>query len=126
MTTAHQVIYLLLAHFISAFLFQSDVMASQKGKHFAWFMLHAMIYVASLFFIMLLGMVIFENFTWSMVWRFILINAVTYPIIGFTMSSVNAESKERKQHYLLSIGMGFEQLLHVLVLIYSLSYLLEK
>jgi len=121
---AHKIVYLLLAHFISAFLFQSDVMVSQKGKHFSWFMLHAIIYVISLFFIMLLGMVVFENFTWSVVWRFVLINALTYSITGFIMSTVNAESKERKQYYILNIGMGFEQLLHASVLIYSLSYLL--
>jgi hypothetical protein len=75
---------------------------------------------------MLLGMVVFENFTWSLVWRFVLINALTYSVAGFIMSTVNAESKERKQHYMLSIGMGFEQLLHASVLIYSLSYLLGR
>lgn len=122
----NQIIYLLVGHFISAFLFQSDVMASQKGKHLSWFLLHAMIYVVSLFFIMLLGMVVFDSFTWSLVWRFVLINALTYSVAGFIMSTVNAESKERKQHYMLSIGMGFEQLLHASVIVYSLSYLLGK
>jgi len=75
---------------------------------------------------MLLGMVMFEDFTWSVIWRFILINALTYSVSGFIMSTVNAESKERKQHYALSIGMGFEQLLHASVLIYSLSYLIPQ
>lgn len=126
MIPAHQIVYLLLAHFISAFLFQSDVMASQKGKHLSWFVLHAIIYASSLFFIMLLGTVVFDDWTWSMVWKFVLINGFTYSISGFIMSTANAESKERKHHYMLNIGIGFEQLLHASVLIYSLSYLLGK
>lgn len=125
MISSHQIIYLLVAHFISSFLFQSDVMASQKGKHFSWMVLHAAIYVCSLFFIMLLGMVVFENWTWSVVWRFILLNALTYFFIDSIISRVNSDSKEAKQYYFLNIGIGFEQLLHAAVLIYSLSYLME-
>lgn len=125
MEIAYQIIYLLAGHFVSAFLLQSETMASQKGKHLSWFLLHALIYVSALFFIMLLGIVLFDNWTWGLVWKFILINVFTYGVGGFVMSVVNAEHRERKQYYFLSIGMGFEQLLHASALIYSLTYLLS-
>ena len=120
-----QIIYLLVAHFISCFVLQSDVMASQKGKHLSWLLLHSALYICSLFFIMLLGILWFENWSWSAVWKFTLINMATYATIDFIMSRVNASSKELKQYYMLNLGLGFEQLLHAVILIYTMSYLLS-
>ena len=123
MVSSSQIIYLLIAHFISCFVLQSDVMASQKGKHLSWLLLHSAIYICSLFFMMLLGILLFEDWTWSMVWRLIIINVATYTSIDFIMSRINNESKETKQYYMLSIGLGFEQLAHAMILILALSYL---
>ena len=123
--SSNEIIYLLVAHFISCFVLQSDVMASQKGKHLSWLLLHSAIYISSLFFIMLLGILWFENWSWSAVWKFTLINMTTYATIDFIMSRVNASSKELKQYYMLNLGLGFEQLLHAVILIYTMSYFLS-
>lgn len=124
MIASHQIAYILLAHFISRFLLQSDTMSSQKMKHFSWAMLHVAIYSFSLFFIMLLGIVVFKEWTWNFVWNFSLINSVAYFIIEVIVGGFNCENKDQKRYYLYGIGIGFEQFAHAIVLIYSSSYLL--
>lgn len=120
----YQIIFILVIHFIGDIICQDGAMASQKSKHFSWLVLHVLIYSAVIFFMMLLGMVIFNNWSFYMVLVFTLIIFVCHFIVDYITSKINAYHKEEGKNHLLWIGIGAEQLIHTSILIYSLHLLL--
>jgi hypothetical protein len=120
----NQTIYLLVAHFISHYLLQVDAMSVLKSKHFSWLVLHSILYLVSLFFIMLLGILWFDSWRVQSILEFCFLVGLAHFVISYIMTNANAENKERKQYYLALIGAGFEQLLYATILIYLSYYLI--
>jgi hypothetical protein len=117
------IVFVLVAHFIGEFICQDGSMIAQKSKHMAWLVLHAMIYTIVIFFICLLGILLFDNLTARIVAGFALTNGVFHFAIDSVMSEINESNKEKKKNHLFWIGTGWTQLLYVTILIYSLYIL---
>jgi len=120
----YQIIYLLIAHFVSHYLIQVDAMSVLRTRHFSWLALHSVLYLVSLFFIMLLGILWFEEWSAINILEFCFLAGLAHFSISFIMNDVNSENKEKKNYYLALAGTGFEQLLYATALIYLFYHLI--
>lgn len=120
--TAYQIIFILIAHYLGDCVLQDGAMISNKSRHFSWLVLHNLIYVAIIFFAMLLGILLFDSWTFYMVSCFTATNAISHFFVGYLASKVNAYFKEEKKNHLFWCAVGAEQLIYTSILIYSLNY----
>lgn len=113
------IIYVLFAHFLGDYLFQDDVIATHKGKSIGWLILHALLYMFVLGLMMWMGAMFFD-WTWKMAILFTLINTCTHFIIELLLCRINLQNWEDKKYHAFFIGFGFDQFLHISILIYTL------
>jgi hypothetical protein len=121
----YQIIYLLIAYYIGEFICQGGAMASQKIRHLSWLVLHNIIYMVVIFFMYLLGILLFDTWTCKIAIVLPLVVTLAHFVIGFFMSKNNAYYKERNLSRLFWCSVGLGQLLYSGMLIYSLNYLNE-
>jgi hypothetical protein len=105
---------ILLAHWIADFICQTDDMAKNKSKSWKWLSAHIFTYFVVLFWICVIAI----DDT-KLVLQFALINSAGHFIIDMITSRVTSYlwSKERVHDFFVVIG--FDQLLHVTILIFT-------
>lgn len=115
---AYPIIYILFAHFLADFVFQDDVMLNYKGKSIGWLFIHIGLYMTAMLIIMLLGTLIFA-WTWKTALIYVLINGCTHFTLEYFTSKVNVKSWDENRIHHYFVGQGFDQFVHVSILIYT-------
>lgn len=120
-------IYALLAiHFLADFKFQSQWMAVNKSKCSYALMCHVAVYSLTLFTGVLIYSLLAVNNSremWSLCWIFALVNGVMHFVIDYFTSKIAAYYYERDMHCFFTT-IGFDQLLHTTLLIYTSSIIM--
>lgn len=100
-------IYLVLTlHWISDFVLQTDKMAQGKSKSNKWLTYHILAYSAPFF--VLLGP------------KYALANGAAHWLIDWATSRINSKLWANKEVHYFFVGVGFDQLLHAVILIATL------
>lgn len=113
------IIFILFAHWVSDFLLQSDEVATTKSSSLAALMYHVFVYAISM--VVLLS--IFLLMPPEKVVFFCYLNGIIHFFVDFVTSKINSSLWEaEKRHWFFSM-IGFDQFIHVTILLLTLSYL---
>lgn len=127
MDIVNNIIFILSVHFVADFLFQNKWMATNKSKDIYPLLIHIVVYtwillVASLF--------IFDNKVNA--WYFAILNGALHYCVDFITSKVSSymyRNNYMGTNKLPNISfwsvIGLDQLLHSVILIYSLAWFLN-
>ncbi len=107
-------IWILLAHWIGDYVFQTSKMAMSKSYHLTWLLLHVGVYTAVLF--------VFSLFLFpvKVAIGFFLVNGILHGITDFFTSKLS--SKYQKNPRIFFPILGFDQLIHMVTLYLSFMY----
>ena len=108
----------LILHFIADFLFQSDYMAKNKSKDIEVLTEHAIAYAVPF-------VIFFSIFypIWGL--SYVVFNVCSHFIIDYFTSKLNAKLWEKQQVHWFFCSVGFDQLLHTLILIGTIGLFLK-
>ncbi|MBL0682843.1 DUF3307 domain-containing protein [Aquimarina mytili] len=101
-------VWILLAHWVGDYAFQTSKMAVGKSHHFKWLILHVLTYSGVL---LLCSLILFPI---KVAISFLLINCILHGITDFFTSKLT--SKYRKKPRIFFPIMGFDQLIHTATL----------
>lgn len=113
------VFILVWCHFIADFLLQSEKMALNKSKSFKWLNIHAIVYGA---FMILIGMLTI-GLERGLV--FGLVNWVAHLFVDYWTSKGTAILWQKKEVHWFFCLVGFDQAIHLTVLVASMAYLMK-
>ncbi len=102
------IIVLIWLHFISDFILQTDWMALNKSKRMAPLLTHICVYSTP--FALVFG------------WRYAAINGLAHFATDFVTSRVTSFLYQNKKNHWFFVVIGFDQALHLTVLLLTLSY----
>ena len=111
---------LLLLHTIGDFVFQTDKMATGKSSSNKILLTHTSVY--SLVF---LGLGFLPVFSWYQAIAFMLINFVAHTATDYVTSRITKKLWAKGDVHNFFVVIGFDQLLHTIVLILSFEWLLS-
>lgn len=119
MTNAGLIIFVLFCHFIADFVMQSHEMAMKKSKSFLWLSYHILIYSLGILFF---GIFIefFSDPKLFIYWW--VINVLSHYIIDFFISKLTFYLWKKQENHWFFVTIGFDQLLHTIILIYTTFY----
>lgn len=109
-----QIVVVLIAHWIGDYLLQGNSIANNKGRSVRWLLIHVALYS----FVLISSSLLF--FSWREALLFGAINAVLHFITDFITSRLSARYRETPRIF-YSI-LGFDQLVHSVTLIVSLTF----
>jgi hypothetical protein len=95
-------------HFFGDFVCQSDQMALNKSHSNFWLTVHVLVYSLCLLFF---G------------WKVALLNGAAHWVIDYVTSRVNAKLWSAGQRHWFFVCVGFDQALHLSLLLWSLKWL---
>jgi len=95
---------LLFIHFAADFVFQSDKMAQNKSHSLYYLALHSLTY--GVFFIYF-GL------------KFVAVTTLLHFCIDFVTSKINKKLWEKGQVHYFFVSVGFDQMLHMMCLVYT-------
>ncbi len=98
-------LYILFAHWLGDFLFQTRRIAHEKSKNLFWLTIHILIYSISLFII---SSVIFQEM--QLILKFVGLNALFHWITDFITSKLTSRYRSNERVFFLLLG--FDQLIH--------------
>lgn len=104
-------VIIIVGHYISDFLLQNKYMAENKSSSLEALLVHTCVYGM---FWMILTMFLFNDMILSVI--FGLITFVTHTIIDFVTSKINSKLYKNGKIRLFFNVIGFDQVLHYLVL----------
>ena len=121
----YHICYLLLAHYISDFVLQTDYMARGKSKSMKPLSIHIAVYSFSL---MVLTWFLFSNGLAMIL--FVLINGLSHLVIDYFTSRQSSKlfaqgkaGSDKIPNFGAFSVIGFDQLLHTVILIVSFAFL---
>jgi len=119
---------ILIAHFLSDFVFQSDWMAKNKSRYFHILIIHCLIY--SLTFLCMVSLWIYtfgesiEILQFGLSWFIVLAYLFgTHLIIDFITSKINTELWRAGKRWKFFVCIGADQLIHYCMLFIPLEIL---
>lgn len=112
-------VIIIIGHYISDFLLQNKYMAENKSSSLEALLVHTSVYGI---FWMILTMLIFNDLILSTI--FGLITFVTHTFIDFVTSKINSRLYKNNKIRLFFNVIGFDQVLHYLVLWFSFKSIL--
>lgn len=115
----HKIVLILLAHWVADFLFQSDEVAKYKSKSIAHLTMHGLLYSVHLF----IWSALIFNLNYQMMLLFMGINGVTHVCIDAVTSKVAAFCHKHDARHGFFTVIGFDQFLHVSILLVSYFYI---
>lgn len=108
MINLQNIIALLVAHWLGDFVLQSDDMAIRKSKDNAALFSHC--------FVTSVVLLVFG-------WKMAVFNGVTHFMIDYVTSRVNAKLWTAKERHWFFVDIGFDQMLHLILLFGSFIYI---
>ena len=113
------VFILVWCHFIADFLLQSEKMALNKSKSFKWLNIHAAVYGLVITVIGMLTIGIERGLIFGVV------NWVAHGFVDFWTSKGTSILWQKKAVHWFFCLIGFDQALHLTVLVASAAYLMQ-
>lgn len=113
-------IFILFAHWISDFVFQSDKMAINKSKSFYWLTFHVLAYGSGMLFFMLMTMTIFSS---SSILLYILINSIAHFCTDAVTSRITSYLYSKGDRHNFFVVIGLDQLIHTATLLWTIPIL---
>ncbi len=101
-------VWILLAHWMGDYAFQTSKMAVGKSRHFKWLVLHVITYTGVL---LVCSFILFPP---KVAISFLVINCILHGITDFFTSKLT--SKYRKNPRIFYPIMGFDQFIHMVTL----------
>lgn len=112
------VIYIVAAHFVADFVFQSDKMAINKSSNGWWLLYHVATYSA------VLGLLATYLFPPSAAWiHFVTINFVLHLATDFVTSRISSRLWQRGERHWFFVAIGADQVLHYAALFLTYEWL---
>lgn len=109
--------YILVLHWLADFVCQSDKMAINKSSSIKWLSIHVLSYSL----IMFLGLIFCVPFETNI--SFLIVNFVMHFITDLNTSRLNAWLYKKSRHWFF-VGIGFDQLIHMITLFYFYNVIL--
>ncbi len=128
-------VFILIAHFIADFVFQSDNMAIKKSYNIQALLLHIFVYTTTFFIMFSLYGVILNIFTiftvsiehWIQIGIGIsIVNGILHYITDYCTSRIGKHYWEKEQRRNFFLTIGIDQLLHTSLLIYCYAEMLQN
>lgn len=129
------ILIILIAHFVADFMLQTHYMASQKSEN-VWILVQHIITYTLAFFIIFgsswyLFYYFFEPITTADIWLKLtigisLVNGILHYLIDFFTSKVTKYLWRKKAYHNFFVVIGFDQLLHTGLLIFSYMQMLQN
>lgn len=113
------ILAILVIHFISDFVLQTQEMASKKSLSNGWLLWHIIVYTIP-FYIMLL---IFRDFPTTLL--FMAFNGTVHFFVDYVSSRIARYYRERNRMHAFFVTIGADQLIHMLTLILSFVWLID-
>ena len=104
-------IYILLAHWVGDFLFQSTNMAVKKYNSLKWLFLHIITYTAVM---LVTGQILFS---WQVGLGYAIFNGLLHLITDFFTSKLSAKYQDRPRIFYPILG--FDQFIHMVCLYWT-------
>jgi hypothetical protein len=101
-------IYLFFIHWVADFIFQTEWMAENKSKNVLALLIHVLFYTA-----ILLLLTAYSAILWAC------INGAFHFLIDYVTSKINAKLLKEKKIRAFFVSVGFDQLLHICILIFT-------
>lgn len=102
------IIILFYIHFIADFFLQSTYMATNKSKSIKTLSLHCFAYSLP--------------FLWFG-WKFAILAGILHFPIDFITSKITSKLYEKKEYYWFFVVIGFDQAVHMTILVLTMMYL---
>lgn len=122
MMSYSEIMYLLVAHFIADYVFQSTYTGMNKSKIFTVMVKHIFIYTSVL---AVLCLPLFLFVPYGTFFTFIVCNAVMHMITDAITSRLSTKYYEQGRIYAFWKVIGIDQLAHYAVLFYTYVYFLK-
>lgn len=119
------IILILLSHWVSDFILQSNWMSTNKSKSFPVLIAHTLTYsVAMCVMITILTEfnMLIDKYVYSYI-LFLLIMFITHTIIDFITSKINSKLWDKNEVHWFFTSIGFDQWLHYLTIFITINYL---
>lgn len=109
------ILILLTTHFVGDFILQNDWMALNKSK--SWLALGCHVYVYT--FVLAAAAATIHEGAFPNFWWFVGINGLVHYVQDAVTSRVNAKLWTANQRHWFFVSVGFDQLLHYIVLFHT-------
>lgn len=129
------IILLLVAHFVADFIFQPHYIAISKSYDIKNLIYHIIIYALAFFIIFglswyfmfyIIGITITAEIWLQMTFGITIVNSILHYIIDYFTSNVSGYFWKKKDYHNFFVIIGFDQLLHVSLLIISYAEILHN
>lgn len=116
---------ILISHFIADFLFQNKLLIDKK-ESLGWMSVHTIIY--TFFFGMIFYVATYTFHEPSVVFQYIILNGVLHYAVDVITGLIKKQQDKQEYEKLNDNGfyttIGFDQLLHLLILFHTYTYML--
>ena len=124
MITIYIINAILIAHFISDFFFQ-NILLADKNESLFWMFVHSVIY--TFFFGFIFYVATYTHYEPSLVIQYIALNGVLHyavdVVTGFIKTQQLKKEYEKMEDNGFYCNVGFDQLLHLLILFHTYVYM---
>lgn len=113
------IIWILFIHFIADFICQSDKMALNESFNIWYLLYHVSAYI------IIIGIILMPFYIQKPdieIGKFFTLNFLTHWIIDFIILRIKAKHWEQRKRHWFFVMIGFEQVLHISILLISWSY----
>jgi len=129
------IILILIAHFVADFIFQPHFIAVSKSYNIKHLIYHIIIYALAFFIIFglswyfmfyIIGFTITAEVWLQMAFGITIVNSVLHYIIDYFTSNISGYFWKKQDYHNFFVIIGFDQLLHISLLIISYAEMLHN
>jgi len=113
-------LYILFAHWVADFVFQTNKMAKNKSTSLFWLSNHICEYQAVLLILLWL-----TDLRLGRIVIYVLVNGIAHLIIDFVTSKINSKLWAKGKVHWFFVSVGFDQFFHVAILLITIGGLIN-
>lgn len=110
-------LFILFAHFVADFIFQTDEQAINKSKSNKWLLYHVSSYS---FGILLVSFFLFSNIEIGILW--VVVNAILHFGTDYITSRINSHLWQKNERHWFFVGIGADQFIHYACLLATYNF----
>lgn len=115
-----QFTFLVIVHYIADFIFQTREMGTKKSSSIKWLSLHVLVYITV--FVTFTLIFVDSNISFSEQYlKWFIVNGILHWITDFFSSKLSSYFYKNKKEKLFWSTIGFDQLIHILTLTWTLK-----